>query len=193
MTKLERPTWSVIWRSPALLSWRWLAVALGYRRSIPVVVTAAPGTHPRLRERSLRRACFWALLIAVLSAALGGAWSAAAKPSSDVPDDAKVEEGTITGDIVTATKRAVSVEYARTGTASEEMLLPLDDTIKVEGPKTLAQLKPGDRVSVQYRQTYRDGKDGKRTILKTVAVKIVLLRSALPEGSLRTEEAVATP
>jgi len=148
-------------------------------------------TGERLRVHPLRCACFWSLAASVLLVA--ASWLANPTiAAADAEADERVTEGTVTGEIVTATKHAISVEFARTATATEEMLLPLDAKVKVEGPKKLADLRPGDRVRVQYRQTYREGKNGERITLKTLATKIVLLRTAAPEGSLRSNE-TATP
>ena len=106
--------------------------------------------------------------------------------------DEKVEEKTLTGDIVSVNSRQISVEYAKTATQAEEMLFSLDKDVDVEGPKTLKQLVAGDRVQVLYRQTYREDEKGQRVILKTLAKDITLLRSATAEGALRSED-MASP
>ena len=108
-------------------------------------------------------------------------------------DEEKIEELTVAGDITNITTSMMTLETARTQNASEEMLLPLDKHVRIEGPKSLAQLQTGDRVSVQYRRTYRNDNDRGKVILKTLATKIMLLRSALPEGTLRSEDAVGHP
>jgi hypothetical protein len=112
--------------------------------------------------------------------------------SASEPEE-QIEDRTIAGEIAAVNKRFLSVEFSRTKTAAEEMAFSLDEKVTVEGAKKLGQLQPGDRVSVQYRQTYREGDEGQRVILKTVARKIVLLRTATPEGTLTSSEEVRTP
>lgn len=121
--------------------------------------------------------------------------SAWAKPAPDaaIRDGEKVEELSATGEIVAVTKQFLSIELARTSVSAQEMAFTLDEQVRVEGPKALAQLTPGDRVSVEYRRTSGEGPAGEPVIRKTVATRIVLLRSALPEGTLRSEDSAAGP
>ena len=117
--------------------------------------------------------------------------SASASMDSSPKDDVKVRSKSVTGDLVYIGKRAISVEFSATAKSSEEMLLPVTAHTKVHGPKPLAELKRGDRVSVRYEQTYKAVAGEPDQILTTVATEITLLRSALPEGALRS--AAPTP
>ena len=121
-----------------------------------------------------------------------GMMAVVSRPAHASEAEEKLYEATVSGEIVSTNRQALSVEYAKTNSTSEEMLLPVDDKVEVSGPKSLAELKPGDRVSVSYRQTYREDKDGQRIVLKTMATKISLLRSATGKGVLlSTDEGIA--
>jgi len=123
------------------------------------------------------------------SPAVRKAATAAASKPKDQPEE-KVEEKEVTGDVVTVTKYAISVEFAKTPTASEEILLPFDAKTSVEGPRKIAELKFGDRVKVTYQQTSREDDQGHPVILKTVATQVALLRSATSESALRSTDTV---
>lgn len=150
---------------------------------------------PRLCPMSLRqdarlgRLRFWERLIASLGLLIFlGAGAVLASSAEKTSPDEHVEERTVTGDVVSVGRSFISVETAKTKTSAEEMMFWLDKGVRVEGPKQLSQLQPGDRVSVQYLQTYRVDDAGERVILKTVATKVALLRSAAGEGALRSAD-----
>ena len=89
----------------------------------------------------------------------------------------------MTGEVVWIGKRAISVEYERTKEESREMLLPINSKLKLERIKSLAELKRGDTVHVQYDQTLKktDEKDP-GTLVNTLATKVALVRQA-PVGA----------
>lgn len=155
---------------------------------------AAPPVSVRLRGSALRRCGFWARISAlVLMIALGGGSAARAAEgtsTAETKSDEQVEQKTVTGEVMGATKRAISVEFSRTPTESTEMLLPVDGKTAVERLKSLADLRRGDRVSVEYQQTYREDEHGERIILRTIATRVALLRSASNEGALRGDTQV---
>jgi hypothetical protein len=106
-------------------------------------------------------------------------------------EDAKVISKEVTGEVVYVGKRAISVEFDRTADGSMEMLIPIDGNTMAKHLQTLAQLKRGDRVRVLYQQTYKEDEQGERVILKTVATTVALVRRAVPEGTLRSEDSVS--
>ena len=85
----------------------------------------------------------------------------------------------VEGSVVHVSKRAISVEYEAKEHESNEMLLPLGANLTVEGGiKSLAELKYGDHVKVGVEQTYKDNPDGTKTILKTEALVVALIKRA---------------
>lgn len=113
----------------------------------------------------------------------------AARAEMSEPQEHLVSK-TVTGTVVWAGKRAISVEFARTASKSEEMLIPIDDKTKVDRLlKSVSELKPGDTVRVGYQQTYKERDDGSEFLAATVATNISLVRSDAPEGTLRSSEA----
>ncbi len=100
--------------------------------------------------------------------------------------DEKIEQKAVVGELVHMGKRAMSVEFAQSEAGTSEILLPINDRTKVERVRTLGDLKPGDRIEVQYEQTYKDGEGGIQIILRTMATRVTLLRSAAKQGNLRS-------
>lgn len=134
------------------------------------------------------------IVLLTAAAALGltaaAASSRAAVPAAEESNE-RVLERTVTGDIVTVTKRYISVEYAKTKTVSEEMMLPFNEDTAFERLTGLTDLFRGDRVKVVYEQTYlpAEEKGGEPKILKTVAKTISLVKRATTTG-FKSDQAV---
>jgi len=157
-------------------------------------VVARAGRAVRcLREIALRHLGFTAWVLAILLALYTPMVASLTMRVQADEVVEKIQTSSVTGDVVSVSPSLLSIENARTGSAVEETLIPVDSEVKLEGPKMLVQLVPGDRVRVDYEQTYRDGENGTRVILKTRATRIALLRSATGEGSLRSSDDGALP
>lgn len=115
---------------------------------------------------------------------------APAEAKLDEKKDEKVEVKELSGRIVAITKRSMSIEFDRPVNGADEALMPIDAKTKVERVKSLAELQRGDTIRVQYEQTYREDDKGERIILKTIARKIALIRSA-PRDELGSREATS--
>ena len=156
----------------ALASLRWkhlrLAVCIGKMRTVPIFLG----------------------LVLALGLAMPAGWAEQpANAATPGKEQVVVIPKEITGEVVWIGKRAISVEYERTKDESKEMLLPIDSKLKLERIKSLAELKRGDTVHVQYDQTLKktDEQDP-GTLVNTLATKVALVRQA-PVGALtpRTE------
>ena len=133
------------------------------------------------------------LIGAMLAPALPVLADTGSLTDTDPLKDATMEEKTVIGEVVTVTKRAISVEYETTATSSTEMLLPVSQKTEVDPPlKKLFDVNRGDRVSVRYQEWSRQGEDGQRTVLKKVATKVKLIRSAYSQGTLHSADKVTT-
>ena len=126
-------------------------------------------------------ACTVLLAILVGTAARPGAgWAAETKET--------VVSKEVTGDITYVGKRSISVETGRTGSASQEMLLPVSADTKFDLLRSLGELKRGDTVRVKYDQTLKEKELGKEpSLLKTIATKVTLVRRAPPPGTLQSK------
>lgn len=95
----------------------------------------------------------------------------------------------VSGTVVSVSKQAFSLEFSRTQSESLEMVLPVDEKTRCQRFRGVSELRPGDRVKVKYQQTYEDGAEKeKKTILKTLATEIAMLKRAPEEGSLLSKE-----
>ena len=145
----------------------------------------APAIAPcGLRRQSLRPFRFWLVMLILIGglgvgtcAADGPTTAPKAKAPESQEEEGIVTMGSVTGTLVTLTKRAISVEYEAAGDQISEMLLPFTPDVALERVQSLSELKPGDTVQVDYRQRSRDDADGHPMILKTVATAITLVRS----------------
>ena len=118
---------------------------------------------------------------------------ASAEPASTPEDRETVVSKEVTGEVGYVGKRAISVEFARTADAIEEMLLPVNAETKVELLRSLGELKRGDTVRVQYDQTLQEREGGQQAAIKTVATKVTLVRRAPPPGTLQSKSETTTP
>ena len=180
MRPLFTPTW-----------WTWLVL-----NDRPVPLTC----HGNLRaQRPLRffdrvrdpapaaptaKPCLTRLVVLAVSMLLWMPNSTADEPSHKKDEGITITQE-VTGTVVAMTKQSISVEYAKTD-ASYELLLPFGNNLQLEHLKSLSELKQGDTVSVQYQQTYKDHDKGEREILKTVATRLTLVRSATPQAALNS-------
>ena len=115
--------------------------------------------------------------------------AASVKAMDDAPAKTKerVVRKEISGEVVATTKRTLSLEIGRTANSSEEMLFPVDPaTVKLERIISLADLQRGDRVQVQYHQTFRETDEGEYRLVGTLATKISLLSRATGGQMLRS-------
>ena len=151
---------------------------------IVVSVRPVPADAPcGLRRQSLRPFRFWLVMLLLIggigvgTCAADGPTAAPKAKAAEEQEEGIVTMSSVTGTIVTMTKRAISVEYEATGDQTSEMLLPFASNVAVERVQSLKELKPGDTVKVDYRQRSLDDADGTHRILKTVATTITLVRS----------------
>jgi len=82
-------------------------------------------------------------------------------PTGPTKTDAKVISGTISS----ISKKYIFIEFEQTATSSKEIVVPYDQFTNVSGAgqnKTVTDLKIGDTVTIQYEETYVEGKDQKR-------------------------------
>jgi hypothetical protein len=157
-----------------------------YRGWFQVVIGIVRGAAPRgLKPSGLRPAWSWGLLLPGLLA-LPPASNCTELPLSGstvqeeiLPEDAKTETKQVTGQLVMVRKNKISVEYATKEDGSYEMLLPITSDVRFKHVRGLEQLQPGDTVTVEFEQTYRDPEDGERVILNTVAKEIQLVKHAV--------------
>ena len=155
------------------------AIASVYSVVVSTVARSASGP----RRSSLGFVVFAGLAFLMLTAVLASADSVGKDK-----DDEKMLSKEVTGEVVTVTKRAISVEFAHTADAAEEMLLPITKETKVERVRSLSELRRGDTVKVAYTQYYRDvNEGGKPVVLRTVATNVALLRNAPSGGMVRSE------
>ena len=147
-----------------------------------VITAAVPASALRdLRPLSLRLLVCGGVAVLLLC---GAGPLACADETGERKETVVAKE--VTGTIVWAGKRAISVETRRTESELEEMLIPLDQDTTVERVKALSELHRGDRVKVQYLETSEEQADGQRSIRKIVARTVALVRTASPDGTLRS-------
>lgn len=109
------------------------------------------------------------------------------------PDKAeeRVVKQEIVGEVVATTKRSLSLETGRTANTIEEILLPVDPAVTTfERVTSVTDLQRGDRVRVEYRQTFHEtGEDeDEERLVATVATKISLVGHAIGGQALRSTE-----
>ncbi len=103
---------------------------------------------------------------------------AADHPTATAAPTEQTETLTAVGELMYVGKRTISVQVTTTSDSSTDLLLPLAEHLVVEHAKGLSELRHGDRVSIEYERTTMTGEDGQPVLLKTVAKKIALLRTA---------------
>lgn len=129
------------------------------------------------------------LAIAVLLF-LGISWAGLpmAQAAEELKEEGKVQVASVTGRVSAVSKQGIAVEYAYTSKTSKEMYLPLAEKVRLQRLQDLKEINPGDTVEVRYQQTYKEEPDEKKTILKTAATEISLLKKAPQEGALISKE-----
>lgn len=136
----------------------------------------------------------WIVMVCLgLSLGWGVAPSVAVEAEMPAEPEPKVTEGQMRGEVSAVSREGISVEYARTKDSASEMYLPLDQDVEFTRLAGVSDLRPGDRVAVHYRQTYRDGPEDERVILNTVATHIALMRRAPEPGALMSTEGGEQP
>lgn len=135
----------------------------------------------RTPHSAFRLFAFWVVLMPCAF------WNPCAKAQTQEAEG-QVESKEVMGEVASVSSSSISVEYSRTKQGSYEMLLPVGTETRFERLKSLAEVKAGDTVRVRYAQTYKDGEDGKRIVLKTLATHISLVRPAPKDGALVSRE-----
>ena len=131
----------------------------------------------RLRSRRLRRSAW-------LGVALASGLLLALPASAELMRDEKSTSKRITGEVGGVGAKFIAVEYKHdlaAGTASE-MAFPVDDKAVLQRIKNLKELKLGDKVEVEYRET--EFKNEHNEVMhKRVATRIALISAAPAEAS----------
>ena len=97
----------------------------------------------------------------------------------------KLVEGTVSA----VNNRGIAVEFAHGDGASNEMYLPFDQGLKLQGFEKVAQIHEGDAVLVEYQETVsKKSEEQEYPLVKRTAVKTTLLKSA-PLQKPETESA----
>ena len=134
------------------------------------------------------RKTFKKFLCACLALAwIGSTWAASAEEEMSEKEEETVKVGTLTGTVSSVGKNFINVEYTKSKGNAYERFLPLSDKVRLENFQSLNELRFGDKVRVQYQETYKEDKDGKKVVLKTVATDIALLKES-QQQSLRSIE-----
>ena len=105
-----------------------------------------------------------------------------------VKSDEKIQSKQVTGELVAVSKQGISVEYSSTPQESYEIFLPITHQTRLKQMKTFSDLQVGDKVMVDYEQTYQENKKGERIILKTVATRISLVKKSTQQALVSKEE-----
>jgi hypothetical protein len=95
------------------------------------------------------------------------------------------------GEVVYLSKDYISIVYSRDKAIENEILLPIDKNLKLEHLRSLANLKIGDTVAVQFMETTEQDEQGNRKKIRTGTV-VTFIRPAQkkPETTvLDSEEA----
>ena len=114
---------------------------------------------------------------------VGNAWAAtSAEEEMSEKEEETVKVGTLTGTVSSVGKNFINVEYTKSKGNAYERFLPLSDKVRLENFQSLNELRFGDKVRVQYQETYKEDKNGKKVVLKTVATDIALLKESQQQG-----------
>ena len=113
---------------------------------------------------------------------VGSIWAASAEEEMSEKEEKTVKVGTLTGSVSSVGKNFINVEYTKSKGNAYERFLPLSDKVRLENFQSLNELRFGDKVRVQYQETYKEDKDGKKVVLKTVATDITLLKESQQQG-----------
>ncbi len=103
-------------------------------------------------------------------------------------EKAKRESLSLTGEVTAASASGLAVQFGSTAEGGKEIYLPADQKTKLTRLSSLAQLKPGDTVKVDYERRYEEPEKGKKIFLGAVATGVTLLSQAPAQGSLVSSE-----
>jgi hypothetical protein len=93
----------------------------------------------------------------------------------------------VVGQISSINSRTISVEFSRSKTSAEEVLIPLTSETVLQSPlRSLSQLQRGDTVKVRYIKVVRDNPDG-QLVVRSAAKQITRLKEAA-KGVLTSNE-----
>jgi hypothetical protein len=105
------------------------------------------------------------------------------EPAQPEPFHMKHVEGTV----VASTRYNLSIETAKKGGVVSEMVLPVDEKTQIRGYGRIEDIRRGDTISAQYKQTYQTDDKGREMTTGTTATDINLVRSA-SSGKLVSKE-----
>jgi len=95
------------------------------------------------------------------------------------------------GEVVYLSKDYIAIVYSRDKAIENEILLPIDKNLKLEHLRSLANLKIGDTVAVEFMEITEQDREGKRKKIR-IGTGITFIRPAQkkPETTvLDSEEA----
>ena len=100
----------------------------------------------------------------------------------------KVSTKKARGMVVSVGYQKIAIETSREGGVAQEMLIPVSDSTSFRGYKKLQDFKRGDTVDVTFEQIFTDSEGGEKTILKTSATEILLVKNADSENKMASKE-----
>ena len=87
---------------------------------------------------------------------------------------------TLQGEVVYLSKDYISIVYSRANGIENEILLPIDKNLKLEHLRSLANLKVGDTVAVEFMETTEQDQQGSRKKIRAGTV-VTFIRPAQPK------------
>ncbi|OGX39744.1 MAG: hypothetical protein A3D87_01745 [Omnitrophica WOR_2 bacterium RIFCSPHIGHO2_02_FULL_50_17] len=144
-------------------------------------------------DKGMGRDCaFLRLKIFLIFLAAGlmmtGKLYAAAPAASDAAEPVQIKTlENVKGEVVRIEGRMLSIVYSRTKNAEYEKFLPIDEEVELNGYKTTADIKPGDRVELVCEKTViNQGTPEEKN--ETVVKKIRLIKRSVQNPSLYSSE-----
>jgi hypothetical protein len=119
---------------------------------------------------------FRLILVLVLCAVLAGEALAQGRKVTKVAEKKKA----VQGEVVYLSKEYISIVYSRANGIENEILLPIDKNLKLEHLRSLANLKVGDTVAVEFAEITEQDQEGKRKKIRAGTV-ITFVRPAQPK------------
>ena len=116
---------------------------------------------------------FRLVLISMLCIVLAGEAAAQGRKITKVAEKKKQ----VQGEVVYLNNDYISIVYSRDKGIENEILLPIDKNLKLAHLRTLADLKVGDIVTVQFMETTEQDEQGSRKKIRTGTV-VTFIRPA---------------
>ncbi|MBN1869861.1 MAG: hypothetical protein JW847_04715 [Candidatus Omnitrophica bacterium] len=104
------------------------------------------------------------------------------KKERNSKDDGFKETKEVSGLVSWIRDDVVAVEYYHKGGHSEVILIPVSEMTALRRLHSLADLKVGDEIEVEYSETFKEDPDGRKRDFKREAVLVYLLRSIDERG-----------